>query len=188
MPPPAAVPSNVCEVCKRTFKNARGVSQHKSKSPCGDGVIPIPPSPGPNRRRSARLSAIAGARRKDDSPVGGTRRSTLMPPPQSPATIGSNECPCPACKRKFKNIKGVKVHLRTCSTMKLLQPCEITMLRKQEGEELGMIVEGGLRGQPGNPLDPADEGVFCVKVNPDSIAHDSGIKVRKYILYSFVIG
>lgn len=62
------------------------------------------------------------------------------------------------------------------------------MLRKQEGEELGMIVEGGLRGQPGNPLDPADEGVFCVKVNPDSIAHDSGIKVRKYILYSFVIG
>ena len=80
------------------------------------------------------------------------------------------------------------------AVMSLLQPCEIIKLtvqhdplppgfmeitvRKQEGEKLGMIVKGGLRGQPGNPCDPTDEGVFCVKVNPGSIAsNDNRIKV-----------
>ena len=54
---------------------------------------------------------------------------------------------------------------------------EITV-RKEEGEKLGMIVKGGLRGQPGNPHDQSDEGVFCVKVNPGSIAsRDPRIKV-----------
>ena len=59
------------------------------------------------------------------------------------------------------------------AVMSLLQPCEIIKLtvqhdplppgfmeitvRKQEGEKLGMIVKGGLRGQPGNPCDPTDE-------------------------------
>ena len=74
------------------------------------------------------------------------------------------------------------------------QPCEIIKLtvqhdplppgfmeitvRKEEGEKLGMIVKGGLRGQPGNPHDQSDEGVFCVKVNPGSIAsRDPRIKV-----------
>merc|ERR1719410_3224381 len=72
------------------------------------------------------------------------------------------------------------------AVMSLLQPCEIIKLtvqhdplppgfmeitvRKEEGEKLGMIVKGGLRGQPGNPHDQSDEGVFCVKVNPGSIA------------------
>merc|ERR1719350_1603781 len=82
--------------------------------------------------------------------------------------------------------------------MSLLQPCEIKLtvqhdplppgfmeitLNKTEGEKLGMIVKGGLRGQPGNPLDPADEGVFCVKVNTGSIASkDSRIKVGQRII------
>ena len=80
------------------------------------------------------------------------------------------------------------------AVMSLLQPCEIIKLtvqhdplppgfmeitvRKEEGEKLGMIVKGGLRGQPGNPHDQSDEGVFCVKVNPGSIAsRDPRIKV-----------
>ena len=84
------------------------------------------------------------------------------------------------------------------AVMSLLQPCEIIKLtvqhdplppgfmevtvNKAEGEKLGMIVKGGLRGQPGNPLDPAEDGVFCVKVNPGSIASYSRIKVsRSYI-------
>merc|ERR1719266_2272313 len=85
------------------------------------------------------------------------------------------------------------------AVMSLLQPCEIIKLtvqhdplppgfmevtvNKQEGEKLGMIVKGGLRGQPGNPQDPSDEGVFCVKVNPDSIAStDPRIKVGQRII------
>ena len=89
-------------------------------------------------------------------------------------------------------------HRHQEEVMSLLQPCEIIKLtvqhdplppgfmevtvNKAEGEKLGMIVKGGLRGQPGNPLDPADEGVFCVKVNPGSIASYSRIKVsRSYI-------
>ena len=81
------------------------------------------------------------------------------------------------------------------AVMSLLQQCEIIKLtvqhdplpvgfmeitvQKQEGEKLGMIVKGGLRGQPGNPQDPSDEGVFCVKVNPGSIAStDPRIKVK----------
>merc|ERR1719244_2076235 len=54
---------------------------------------------------------------------------------------------------------------------------------KEQGEKLGMIIKGGLRGQPGNPLDPADEGVFCVKVNPGSRASkDNRIKVGQRII------
>ena len=88
------------------------------------------------------------------------------------------------------------------AVMSLLQQCEIIKLtvqhdplpagfmeitvKKEEGEKLGMIVKGGLRGQPGNPQDHSDEGVFCVKVNPDSIAStDPRIKVgrqRKTVL------
>ncbi len=52
-------------------------------------------------------------------------------------------------------------------------------LRKEAGEKLGIVIKGGLRGQPGNPLDSADEGVFCVRVNPGgAAARDSRIKVR----------
>ena len=90
------------------------------------------------------------------------------------------------------------------AVMSLLQPCEIIKLsvqhdplppsfieitvNKTEGEKLGMIVKGGLRGQPGNPLDPADEGVFCVKVNTGSIASkDSRIKVKEIINLSVLL-
>ena len=77
--------------------------------------------------------------------------------------------------------------------MALLQHCEVMKLTvqhdplppgfmeigvvKEQGEKLGMIIKGGLRlrGQPGNPFDPAD----CVKVNPGSRASkDNRIKVN----------
>ena len=37
-------------------------------------------------------------------------------------------------------------------------------------EKLGMIVKGGLQGQPGNPNDEKDEGVFIAKINDGSVA------------------
>ena len=37
-------------------------------------------------------------------------------------------------------------------------------IEKRSEEKLGMVIKGGLQGQPGNPLDPADEGVFISKV------------------------
>ena len=30
-------------------------------------------------------------------------------------------------------------------------------IEKRSEEKLGMVIKGGLQGQPGNPLDPADE-------------------------------
>jgi len=86
--------------------------------------------------------------------------------------------------------EAVMALLQHCKVMKLtiqhdpLPPGfkEISVV-KQPGEKLGMIIKGGLRGQPGNPLDPADEGVFCVKVNPGSrAAKDSGIYVGQRII------
>ncbi|KAK2720695.1 hypothetical protein QYM36_004549 [Artemia franciscana] len=50
---------------------------------------------------------------------------------------------------------------------------EITVLRNQN-EKLGMNIKGGLRGQPGNPLDPLDEGVFISKVSPGGAAERDG--------------
>ena len=51
-----------------------------------------------------------------------------------------------------------------------------------------MVIKGGIRGQPGNPLDPADEGVFCVRVNPGgAAAKDPRIKVgREEGIYIYV--
>ena len=43
-------------------------------------------------------------------------------------------------------------------------------IEKKSDEKLGMVIKGGLQGQPGNPLDPADEGVFISKINPGSPA------------------
>eukprot|EP00092_Neocalanus_flemingeri_P002644 GFUD01002832.1.p1 GENE.GFUD01002832.1~~GFUD01002832.1.p1 ORF type:complete len:1969 (+),score=355.00 GFUD01002832.1:159-6065(+) len=85
------------------------------------------------------------------------------------------------------------------AVLALLQHCEVMKLTvqhdplppgfveigvvKDSGEKLGMIIKGGLRGQPGNPLDAADEGVFCVKVNPGSRASkDNRIKVGQRII------
>ena len=34
---------------------------------------------------------------------------------------------------------------------------EVTVT-KPDGQKLGMVIKGGLQGQPGNPKDPTDEG------------------------------
>ena len=39
------------------------------------------------------------------------------------------------------------------------------MINKPVGQKLGMVIKGGLQGQPGNPDDPSDEGVFISKIN-----------------------
>ena len=33
-----------------------------------------------------------------------------------------------------------------------------------------MVIKGGIQGQPGNPKDPSDEGVFISKINPGGCA------------------
>jgi protein scribble len=38
------------------------------------------------------------------------------------------------------------------------------LIDRRPGERLGMNIKGGRRGQPGNPLDPNDEGIFVSKV------------------------
>lgn len=53
------------------------------------------------------------------------------------------------------------------------------LLVKNENERLGMHIKGGLHGQRGNPLDPADEGVFISKINSSGAARRDGrLKVR----------
>ena len=39
------------------------------------------------------------------------------------------------------------------------------MVEKHADQKLGMVIKGGLQGQPGNPHDPSDEGVFISKIN-----------------------
>lgn len=48
------------------------------------------------------------------------------------------------------------------------------LLVKAENERLGMHIKGGLNGQRGNPLDPADEGVFVSKINSSGAARRDG--------------
>lgn len=46
-----------------------------------------------------------------------------------------------------------------------------------------MIIKGGLQGQPGNPNDLSDEGVFISKINPDGIASkDPRLRVGQRII------
>merc|ERR1719483_1852051 len=97
------------------------------------------------------------------------------------------------------NVVDIRCVSHQEAVMALLQHCEVMKLTiqhdplppgfmeigvvKEPGEKLGMIIKGGLRGQPGNPLDPADEGVFCVKINPGSRASkDSRIKIGQRII------
>ncbi|XP_055616752.1 protein lap4-like isoform X3 [Toxorhynchites rutilus septentrionalis] len=85
------------------------------------------------------------------------------------------------------------------AVMELLRPCDEIKLTvqhdplpagfqevrivKQEGERLGMHIKGGLNGQRGNPLDPADEGVFISKINSSGAAkRDSRLRVGMRIL------
>ncbi|XP_055300028.1 protein lap4-like isoform X20 [Sitodiplosis mosellana] len=57
------------------------------------------------------------------------------------------------------------------------------LLVKTENERLGMHIKGGLNGQRGNPLDPADEGVFVSKINSSGAARRDGrLKVGMRIL------
>ncbi|KAK0178982.1 hypothetical protein PV327_007813 [Microctonus hyperodae] len=54
---------------------------------------------------------------------------------------------------------------------------------KEPGEKLGMHIKGGLRGQRGNPLDHADEGVFISKINTGGAARRDGrLKVGMRLL------
>ncbi|XP_058827310.1 protein lap4-like isoform X3 [Topomyia yanbarensis] len=85
------------------------------------------------------------------------------------------------------------------AVMELLRPCDEIKLTvqhdplpagfqevnlvKQEGERLGMHIKGGLNGQRGNPLDPADEGVFISKINSTGAAkRDGRLRVGMRIL------
>ena len=43
-------------------------------------------------------------------------------------------------------------------------------IEKSGDDKLGMVVKGGIQGQPGNPVDPTDEGVFISKVNDGGCA------------------
>lgn len=58
---------------------------------------------------------------------------------------------------------------------------------KNENERLGMHIKGGLNGQRGNPIDPADEGVFVSKINSSGAARRDGrLKVCTVCLCQFV--
>lgn len=48
------------------------------------------------------------------------------------------------------------------------------LIVKNENERLGMHIKGGLNGQRGNPIDPADEGVFVSKINSSGAARRDG--------------
>jgi protein scribble len=43
-------------------------------------------------------------------------------------------------------------------------------IEKSGDDKLGMVVKGGIQGQPGNPHDPTDEGVFISKINDGGCA------------------
>ena len=47
-----------------------------------------------------------------------------------------------------------------------LQFFQEVKIEKQTEEKLGMLIKGGLHGQPGNPHDESDEGVFIARINP----------------------
>ena len=57
---------------------------------------------------------------------------------------------------------------------------EVTV-QKPADQKLGMVIKGGLQGQPGNPHDPTDEGVFISKINEGGCIHrdySDRLKVR----------
>jgi protein scribble len=57
-------------------------------------------------------------------------------------------------------------------------------IEKESDDKLGMVIKGGLQGQPGNPDDPTDEGVFISKINPGGMAskHSNELEVRNALL------
>ena len=57
------------------------------------------------------------------------------------------------------------------------------LLIEKGDEKLGMIIKGGLHGQPGNPDDPTDEGVFISKINDGGVAaREARLKVGQRII------
>ena len=49
-----------------------------------------------------------------------------------------------------------------------------------------MVIKGGLQGQPGNPDDLSDEGVFISKINEGGCIHreyEDRLKVNSYTKY-----
>lgn len=56
-------------------------------------------------------------------------------------------------------------------------------IEKLDHEMLGLVVKGGLRGRPGNPLDLSDEGIFISKITEGSCAYNSeDLKVGQRII------
>lgn len=48
---------------------------------------------------------------------------------------------------------------------------------------MGMVIKGGLQGQPGNPNDPTDEGVFISKINEGGcVSRESRLVVGQRII------
>ncbi|XP_064104431.1 protein scribble homolog isoform X4 [Macrobrachium nipponense] len=57
------------------------------------------------------------------------------------------------------------------------------VIKKLQGERLGMNIKGGVQGSPGNPLDKSDEGVFISKINSNGAAHREGkLRVGQRVL------
>ena len=48
------------------------------------------------------------------------------------------------------------------------------IIKKIQGERLGMNIKGGVGGQPGNPLNRSDEGIFISKINSSGAAYRDG--------------
>ena len=62
---------------------------------------------------------------------------------------------------------------------------EVTV-QKPPDQKLGMVIKGGLQGQPGNPDDLSDEGVFISKINEGGCIHrefEDRLKVNSYTKY-----
>ena len=57
---------------------------------------------------------------------------------------------------------------------------------KPPDQKLGMVIKGGLQGQPGNPHDQSDEGVFISKINEGGCidrGHSDKLKVHITLLF-----
>lgn len=48
------------------------------------------------------------------------------------------------------------------------------IINKLPNEKLGMKIKGGAQGQPGNPFDREDEGIFISQINPNGAAARDG--------------
>ena len=59
---------------------------------------------------------------------------------------------------------------------------------KPTDQKLGMVIKGGLQGQPGNPHDQSDEGVFISKINEGGcIDRGHSDKLKVYLTLLFIM-